>query len=58
LMKELAQPQSARSTQSLKMLVDKRPAGTRSPNLADALVMAYFPSSRKGQSLMIGTYSG
>lgn len=58
LMKELAQPQSARSTQSLKMLVDKKPAGTRSPNLADSLVMAYFPASRKGQSLMIGTYSG
>ena len=25
------------------LVVDKRPPGTRSPNLADAIVMAYFP---------------
>lgn len=27
----------------LRLLVDKTPAGTRSPNLADAIVMAYWP---------------
>ena len=25
------------------MIVDKRPEGTRSPNMADATVMAYWP---------------
>lgn len=29
---------------SLKMLVNKTPEGTKSPNLADAVVMAYFPA--------------
>lgn len=58
LQKELAQPTSARSTSSLKMLVDKKPPGTRSPNLGDALVMAYFPAARQGGELHVGSYSG
>lgn len=58
LMKELAQPTAGKSTQSLKMLVDKRPNGTRSPNLADALVQCYFPSNRKSAALEVGSYSG
>lgn len=40
--KELAQPTSGQSA-SLKMLVNKKPPGTRSPNLADAIVMAFWP---------------
>jgi len=58
MMKELAQPTAGKSTQSLKLLVDKRPNGTRSPNLADALVQCYFPSNRKSASLEVGSYSG
>lgn len=59
LMKELAQPQSKRSTSSLKLLVDKAPAGTRSPNLADALVQCFFPAPNSASgALQIGGYSG
>lgn len=59
LMKELAQVQSKRSTSSLRLLVDKSPAGTRSPNLADALIQAFFPAPNSGAgALQIGGYSG
>lgn len=58
LMKELAQPTMIRSVHSLKMLVDKKPNGTRSPNLADALVQCYFPAEKKGGQLVVGSYSG
>jgi hypothetical protein len=27
----------------MKLIIDKQPEGTRSPNLADAVVMAYWP---------------
>jgi phage terminase large subunit len=27
----------------MQLLIDKQPEGTRSPNLADAIVMAYWP---------------
>jgi phage terminase large subunit len=27
----------------MKLVIDKQPEGTRSPNLADAVVMAYWP---------------
>jgi len=43
LQKELGQATASRSTGALKLVVDKSPAGTRSPNLADAVVMAYYP---------------
>lgn len=42
LMKELAQAVRASNTQ-LKTIVDKTPDGMKSPNLADAGVMMYFP---------------
>jgi hypothetical protein len=59
LMKELAQVQSKRSTSSLRLLVDKSPAGTRSPNLADATVMCFAPAPNSGAgALQIGGYSG
>ncbi len=58
LMKELAQPQSARSAQSLRMLVDKKPAGTRSPNLADATVQCFFPATKKDGGVEVGSYGG
>ena len=45
--KELAQPTSGQSA-SLKMMVNKKPPGTRSPNLADAIVMAFWPLPSEG----------
>ena len=41
--KELGQATSSRSTGAMKLVVDKSPPGTRSPNLADAIVMAFWP---------------
>lgn len=46
LQKELSQATASRSTGSLKLVVDKNPPGTRSPNLADAVVMAFWPVPR------------
>lgn len=42
LRKELSQATRGK-TGALKMLVNKTPSGTRSPNKADALVMAFWP---------------
>jgi hypothetical protein len=43
LEKELSQPTRDRDGR-MRLIVDKTPEGTRSPNLADALVMLYFPA--------------
>lgn len=43
LIKELSQATSSLSPGKLKLMVDKSPEGTRSPNMADAVVMAYWP---------------
>lgn len=40
--KELAQPTHGKSGR-LKLLVNKTPEGTRSPNVGDAIMMAYWP---------------
>lgn len=40
--KELCQATASKSTR-LKLVVDKTPEGTRSPNIADAIVMCYHP---------------
>jgi len=42
LEKELSQATASRGARS-KLVVDKTPEGTKSPNLADAVVMAYWP---------------
>jgi len=42
--KELCQATSTTGAK-LKLLVDKAPEGTRSPNIADSIVMAYFPAA-------------
>jgi hypothetical protein len=42
LEKELSQPTIKQSSR-MRMLVDKKPDGARSPNMADAMVMCYFP---------------
>ncbi len=44
LEKELSQP-TARPGSRMKMVIDKQPQGSRSPNLADAVVMAFWPVS-------------
>lgn len=46
LIKELSQPCMIKST-SLKMQIDKKPDGAKSPNLGDSLVMNYFPARNK-----------
>lgn len=43
LQKELSQATAGRSSGAMKLVVNKAPAGTRSPNLADSVVMAYYP---------------
>lgn len=40
--KELSQPTASQSAR-MKLLVDKAPDGTRSPNVADAIMMCYWP---------------
>lgn len=40
---QLSQPVMTKSTATGKMLIDKAPAGTRSPNLFDACIMAFYP---------------
>ncbi len=43
--KELSQPTASKDTK-LKLVVDKTPEGTKSPNVGDAVMMAYFPLPR------------
>jgi phage terminase large subunit len=42
LQKELSQPTMSQGTR-MRLVIDKQPEGTHSPNLADAVVMAYWP---------------
>lgn len=51
LIKELSQATSSLSTGRLKLVVDKTPEGTRSPNMADAVVMAYWPVMKSRYTL-------
>ena len=55
LMKELAQPVRAQNS-GLKTIVDKQPNGMKSPNLADAVVMSFFPVPDNFATVMVGTY--
>jgi phage terminase large subunit len=57
LKKELAQPTRGQSA-GLKTIVDKKPNGTKSPNLADAVIQAYFPAPDNGNEAFTGGYSG
>lgn len=41
--KELSQPTGSKTTARLKLIVDKTPEGTRSPNVGDAVMMCYHP---------------
>jgi phage terminase large subunit len=51
LKQELSQPTIGQS-KHLKLLVNKKPDGTRSPNLADSIVQCFFPS---GNALIVPT---
>lgn len=42
LVKELSQPTKDHNSR-MKLLIDKKPDGTKSPNLADAVVMCFWP---------------
>jgi phage terminase large subunit len=42
LQKELSQPTAVKDTR-MRLKIDKQPEGTRSRNLADAVVMCYWP---------------
>ncbi len=53
LEKELAQPTMTQDGR-LKMIIDKKPDGTKSPNLADAAVMGYFPPDELNVSVLAG----
>lgn len=55
LCKELAQPTRG-SSKRLRMLIEKKPNGTRSPNLADSGVMAYYPLPKDNLDIQVGTY--
>jgi len=55
LCKELAQPTRTQSGR-LRMLVEKKPKGTRSPNLADSGVMMYYPLATNGNQVEVGSY--
>lgn len=48
LRKELGQVTQGRSQRTNKMLVNKNPPGTRSPNIADSVMMAYWPMQAVG----------
>lgn len=50
LQKELSQPTASKNTQ-MKLVIDKKPEGTKSPNLADAVVMCYWPIDTYDTSL-------
>lgn len=51
LIKELSQATSSLSTGKLKWMVNKTPEGTRSPNMADAVVMAFWPVAKSRYTL-------
>lgn len=53
LLKELCQATESTSAR-LKMVVDKAPEGTRSPNIADAIVMCYWPIPDRSGFVMLG----
>ena len=51
LMIELSQPTYSESHTTGKLLVDKKPEGARSPNLADAVVIAFAPIKPSRRSI-------
>lgn len=56
LLKELSQA-TKKSNGALKMIVEKTPTGTKSPNLADAGIMMFFPIE-EASGPIVGRYGG
>ena len=56
LMKELGQPTRGEATSGLRMIVNKKPNGTKSPNLADSAIQALFPAVDEDSYVMVGKY--
>lgn len=54
LIAELSQPTRGSSGQ-LKMIVNKKPDGSKSPNLADAVVMMFYPIPDDYSTVTVGT---
>lgn len=52
LMREFSQATASLSSSTMKVVVDKTPDGTRSPNRADAAIMRLFPLKRKLFTMM------
>jgi len=57
LQKELSQATASRKSTTLKLIVDKNPEGTKSPNLADSVVMSYWPVMLPERHLALGGFS-
>lgn len=55
LQKELSQATISRGA-SLKLVVDKSPPGTKSPNMADVVVMVFWPIKSVDSTPVFGTY--
>jgi hypothetical protein len=53
--KELVQPTYGQGAK-LKMIVNKKPPGTKSPNNADGGVMMYFPVENNNAQITVGNY--
>jgi len=51
LQKELSQPTASKGAR-MKLIVDKSPSGTKSPNVADAVMMCYWPVQSAGYDMM------
>lgn len=47
LIEELSQPVMKKAVASSKLLVDKKPDGAASPNLADGFIMCYVPAPKR-----------
>lgn len=56
LKKELAQPTRGTSAGTMRMLVNKTPEGTKSPNLGDATCQCFFPAPENGSEVHVGNY--
>jgi hypothetical protein len=54
LIKELAQPTRGVSS-GTRMIVNKKPAGTKSPNMADSVIMAFFPAPENVGAPIVGS---
>lgn len=54
---EIAQATTGQG-QDLRMIINKAPDGMKSPNMADSVVMSFFPAEDTGGYTQVGSYSG